>query len=70
MVYCTYIGPFRVSEGEASPEQCKPADAIGWETYRDGGPRYFYKTKREAVAASDILEFGGFPENGRAWWTK
>ena len=70
MVYCTYIGPFRVSEGETSPEQCKPADAIGWETYRDGGLRYFYKTKREAVAASDILEVGGFPENGRAWWTQ
>ena len=70
MLHCTYIGPFRVSEGETSPEQCKPADAIGWETYRDGGRRYFYKRKRDAAAASEILERGEFPDDGRPWWIK
>lgn len=67
-MHCTYIGPFRVSEGETSPEQCRAADCMGWETYRDGGRRYFFKTKREAAAASEILERGEIPNGGRAWW--
>lgn len=68
--YCTTVAPFRIAEGEQTPEYCQPKDADGWEAYRDGGRRYFYRTKREACAASDALEAGGFPVGGYPFWPR
>ena len=67
-VYCTTIAPFRVADIEMTPEECTPADAIGWMVYTEGGPRYFYRTKREACTASEALEAGIVPAGGRRWW--
>ena len=68
--YCTTVAPFRIAEGEGTPERCAPANADGWEAFRDGGRRYFYKTKREACAASERLEVGGFPVGGYPFWAR
>ena len=68
--YCTTVAPFRIAEGEQSPESCRPDQAEGWEAYRDGGRSYFYKTKRAACAASEALEMGGFPVGGYPWWPR
>ncbi len=66
--FCTTIAPFLIPDGEGTPEQCAPKDAMGWEAYRNGGRRYFYRTRREARAASQALENGGFPVGGYPWW--
>lgn len=68
--YCTTIRPFRIADGECTPESCSAADANGWEAFRDGGRRYFYRTKREAQAAGDVLRIGGAPIGGYPFWPR
>lgn len=68
--YCTTIRPFRIPEGETSPESCKPDDADGWEAFCEEDRRYFYRTKREACAASEALEIGAEPQGGLPFWPR
>jgi hypothetical protein len=69
--FSTTIAPFRLAEGENTPEQCAPKDAEGWMTFSDPtGPAYYYRTKREAITASEMLEVGAIPSFGRPWWNR
>ena len=69
-IICNTIAPFRIAEGEQTPERCRADQAEGWETYNDGGRRYFYRTKREACAASEALARGDFPQGGYPFWPR
>jgi hypothetical protein len=75
------ITPFRIAEGEQTPESCDAKDAEGFRvtlTPANGlaydRPYYYRKRKDAARAAADLAEgrsqpLGLKPGRGFAWWT-
>jgi hypothetical protein len=66
--FVAFLAPFRIAEGEQTPEQCQPQHAEGWMTYRDGGRAFYYRTQREARATREALARGDSPTGGYPFW--
>lgn len=68
MVY--RIEPFRIAEGEQTPEACAASSADGWRVMSENPMlrAYYYRRKALARKALAALNGGITPEGGARFW--